>query len=347
VIRLGIIGCNFGRAVHLPAFRSDPRCEVVALAGTNAARVAELAKASNIRLAFSDWTELVDHDEIDAVTIATPPAVQSAIALRALALKKPIFVEKPLAADLATARQLRDSAIAAAVPAMIDFEFPEIAAWQQAKTMLDDGAIGGLRHVVISWNVENAAARLRLKNWKTNRDSGGGVLGNFVCHCLGYLEWFCGPVQAVSAKLFGLPGGEASEEYTALAMFRLQSGAAASLAMSCASFAGSGHRIEFYGDDGALGLINEGVDYMRGFRLMHARRPDTMTEVLVNDALASRHEDGRIAPVARLASRFLDAIEGKGATPPGLAEGYRVQQLMAAVRQSDERDAWVEVGALQ
>ncbi len=346
MIRVGIVGCNFGRSVQLPAFRSDARCEVVALAGTDASRVAELARTSDIRLAFSDWTELVDHAEVDAVAIATPPAMQPAIALRALELKKPVFVEKPLAADLESARRLRDSAAAAAVPAVIDFEFPEIGAWRRAKSLLEGGAIGALRHVVVGWNVENAAARLRLKNWKTSRDSGGGVLGNFVCHCLYYLEWFCGPIQALSAKLSGLPGGDAEDEYTAFVTFQLQSGAAGNLAMSCASYAGSGHRIEFYGNDGALLLVNEGLDYMRGFRLMHAQRPNPLTEVPVQDALDSRDQDGRIAPVARLVARFLDAVEGKGPATPSLAEGYRVQQLMAAVRQSHQNGRWVEVGAL-
>ena len=33
MIRLGIVGCNYGRTVQLPAFRNDPRCTVVALAG--------------------------------------------------------------------------------------------------------------------------------------------------------------------------------------------------------------------------------------------------------------------------------------------------------------------------
>ena len=36
VIRLGIVGSNYGRTVQLPAFRADPRCQVVALAGSDA-----------------------------------------------------------------------------------------------------------------------------------------------------------------------------------------------------------------------------------------------------------------------------------------------------------------------
>ena len=37
--------------------------------------------------------------------------------------------------------------------------------------------------------------------------------------------------------------------------------------MSCASYLGIGHRIEFFGEDGTLVLHNPGADYMRGFEL--------------------------------------------------------------------------------
>src|SRR6266511_2684499 len=48
MIGVGIVGCNYGRTVLIPAFRQDPRCEVVALAGTDAARTGGLARAANV-----------------------------------------------------------------------------------------------------------------------------------------------------------------------------------------------------------------------------------------------------------------------------------------------------------
>ena len=48
MIRLGIVGCNYGRTVQLPAFRLDPRCQVVAMAGSDPARTAELARQCGI-----------------------------------------------------------------------------------------------------------------------------------------------------------------------------------------------------------------------------------------------------------------------------------------------------------
>ena len=43
--------------------------------------------------------------------------------------------------------------------------------------------------------------------------------------------------------------------------------------MSCASYRGGGHRIEFFGEDGTLILHNPAADYMRGFEIQYAKRP--------------------------------------------------------------------------
>ena len=77
VIRVGIVGCNYGRTVQLPAFRADRRCEVTALAGSNAARTAELARAADVPNAYGDWRALVEDPAVEAVAIATMPALQA------------------------------------------------------------------------------------------------------------------------------------------------------------------------------------------------------------------------------------------------------------------------------
>jgi predicted dehydrogenase len=62
MVRIGIVGCNYGRAVHIPAFRLDPRCKIVAIAATERARAAGTAAACNVALHFGSCRELVEHD---------------------------------------------------------------------------------------------------------------------------------------------------------------------------------------------------------------------------------------------------------------------------------------------
>jgi predicted dehydrogenase len=342
VIRVGVVGCNYGRTVLVPAFRMDPRCEVVALAGSDAARAAEHARASAIARGMGDWRALVDDRNVDAVAIAVPPDLQPAIARRALGLGKAVFVEKPLAADLTAANDMLEAARAGRRPTVIDFNFPELASWQRARAMLHAGDIGRLRHVVVTWNVENQATRLRLQSWKTRGSGGGGLLGNFVSHCLHYLEWFCGPIVGLSARVFPLPDEEA-EGSIAIAL-GFSSGAGAGLQMSCASFLGSGHRLEFYGEEGTLVLANPTLDYFRGFELKRARRADgALQPVAVEDFGAEAIPDVRAVPVARLVRRFIDACEQGGIPTPGFAEGYRVQVLIDAARRAQAEGRWVAV----
>jgi predicted dehydrogenase len=345
VIRLGIVGTNYGRTVQLAAFRADPRCQVIALAGRDAARTAELARAANIAKGYGGWRALIEDPDVQAVAIATLPTVQAQIATAALALGKPVFIEKPMARDLPAARAMLRQATLSGLPTMIDFNFTQIMAWLKAKAMLDAGAVGKLRHVTVHWHVESPSLRLRMRNWKSAGDDAGGVLGAFISHCLHYLEWFCGPIGGLSARIGTLPSESDLETTVAMAL-QFKSGPLVSLSMSCASFLGVGHRIEFFGEDGTLVLHNPGADYMRGFDLLHAKRPAAPLErIPVSDPADAQYPDGRIAPVSRLAKLWFDAIEGGGTPAPGFAEGYRVQRLMDAARRSHQQGVWIDVAA--
>jgi predicted dehydrogenase len=207
---------------------------------------------------------------------------------------------------------------------------------------MHEQATGALRHVVVTWNTENYATRMRLKSWKTNGAQGGGALGNLVSHCFYYLEDFCGPITGVSARLFGMPNETEETESTVALSGQFKTGVGLSLLVSAASYLGSGHRIEFYGEDGTLVLANPTADYLRGFEVHFARRPAASLEFIAADP-ADAYPDGRIAPVARLAGRFLDAIENGTVTNPDIHAGYRVQQLIDGARRSHANGTWIEV----
>jgi predicted dehydrogenase len=132
-------------------------------------------------------------------------------------------------------------------------------------------------------------------------------------------------------------------ETNAIISMNFQSGAVGSIAMSCASYAGSGHQLELYGEEGTLKLINPTPDYMRGFKLSMARRPAALIPVEVDDPLDRNFPaDGRIAPVSRLAAGFLDAIQSGQPAVPGFAEGLRVQVLLDAARSANNVGRWFD-----
>jgi predicted dehydrogenase len=126
MIGVGIIGCNYGRTVFILAFRRDSRCDIVALAGTDPARTTALAQADDVARGFDDWLALVETPEVAAVAIAVPPDLQPAVARRALELRKPVFLEKLLAADVVGAQAILEAARKSGRATIIDFNFPEL-----------------------------------------------------------------------------------------------------------------------------------------------------------------------------------------------------------------------------
>jgi predicted dehydrogenase len=204
-----------------------------------------------------------------------------------------------------------------------------------------------VRHVVVNWMVENPAVRARQWNWKSTGEHGGGILGNLVSHSLHYLEWFCGPIGSLSARLFEPPEQDIPVDTMLTLPFSLASGASGVFTVSIASFLGSGHRLEFYGSEGTLVIANPTADYMRGFTLRHAQRPAAaLAPVAVEDLWPTDTAERRIAPVARLASRFLDAVEAGTVVSPSFRDGLRVQQLIDAITRSHASGCWIEVPPL-
>ena len=349
MVGIGIIGLGYGVQVHLPALRRDGRAEVQALCARSPDRVAAKAAEFGVPRHFTDWRQMIADPAIDAVVVSVPPAVQEEVALATLALGKPILAEKPMAPDAASAWRMAEAAAAAGVANMIDFNFTRIRAFSEARRQLATGAIGALRHVAVTWNVENYSNRMRLENWKATREAGGGALFNFVSHSLHYLEWLtrgtAGPVTGLNARLDKMPGDTRSGDTLVALSLAFQSGAAGTLSMSAAAFPGTGHRIEIYGEEGGLLLENTTSDYMRGFRLSIARRPSPKWVSLVDDDPEDDPSaDGRMLPASRLASGFVDWILTGQPQDPSFADGARVQFLLDSARRASDTGRWQELG---
>jgi predicted dehydrogenase len=325
-LAVGVVGLRFGSQVHVPAFRGDARCEVVALAGRDERKAADAARALDIPAAYGDWRQLVTSPEIDVVSIAVPPAEQPPIILAAARQRKHVFCEKPLAASVADACAALSAVETAGVAHAIDFIFPEIPAWQQAKTAIADSAIGRPLHFAYSWRTETYASRTNAPTWKNKTDEGGGVLGNFVSHVLYNIEWLLGGIQEFEAAACGR-GRRTGRAFDAV--IHMESGASGSVSICTDAFPGSGHRLEIYGEQGALVLQNSTADYVTGFELHLGTRETNRLEPIAGRDGAAMTGDGRLMAVGRLVRRLVDAIDRGEPMAPNLADGVRVQRLLA------------------
>jgi predicted dehydrogenase len=91
---------------------------------------------------FGSLAELLEHPEVEIVDVATHPDVRPALIREALAAGKHVLAQKPVAEDLATARELVEEAERAGLALAVNQNGRWAPAWRVATLLVEQGAIG-------------------------------------------------------------------------------------------------------------------------------------------------------------------------------------------------------------
>ncbi len=146
-LRYGIVGLGFVGPHHVDAVRRLGFVDVVAAAGRDSLKTQAKAKALHIPRVYDSFQELVSDPDIDVVDIATPTYLHFPIALAAIANKKHVIVDKPLAISLEQAIELRDRALQANVVHAVTFNYRYHPAVQHCRAMIARGECGDVHFI--------------------------------------------------------------------------------------------------------------------------------------------------------------------------------------------------------
>ena len=99
-VRIAVLGAGaWARLAHLPGYRRDPRCRIVAIADPQIALAQEAARDFDIPVVASDHREVIARDDIDLVDVCTPSTTHFELSWAALEAGKHVLCEKPVAYD--------------------------------------------------------------------------------------------------------------------------------------------------------------------------------------------------------------------------------------------------------
>ena len=355
-LRIAIAGLGFGRKVILPAARAATALTPTALWHPSRDKVAAAAQAEELK-GFSDFAALLEDAHVDAVVIATPPAVRASLAAAALAAGKPVFLEKPVALNAEEGAQLQRQALHNRLVCGVDFEYRAVPLFQQVAHWLQEGRLGQPSLVKLDWLMSSRADGSRPWNWYAQADQGGGVIGALGVHAFDCLAWLLGPIRSVQASVQtvvpsrpdpedGSPRACDSED-VALVNLTFASGLIGQVSLSSVTRNGRGMWLELYGSDGQLVLGSSNQrDYVHGFQLQHARDRGRLEPQREEERFRFERTwaDGRIAPVARLLGWWAAAVAENRPMVPGLAEGVASQAVADAVKRSAASGMAVNAG---
>ncbi|MFP3195259.1 MAG: Gfo/Idh/MocA family oxidoreductase [Caldivirga sp.] len=99
-VRVGVIGVGgHGRGRHLIPYTKLPNVEVVAVADVNQRRAEEVGREFKVRY-YTDYMEMIERENPDAVSIVTPTGLHAKVAKDVLSKGVHVLVDKPLGANL-------------------------------------------------------------------------------------------------------------------------------------------------------------------------------------------------------------------------------------------------------
>jgi predicted dehydrogenase/threonine dehydrogenase-like Zn-dependent dehydrogenase len=199
-VRLGVIGAgNFARAVLLPTVKKCDRVELRGVATASAPSSQQTASRFGFAYTASDWREIVDDRDIDAVVIATRHDLHAQIAAAALEAGKSVFLEKPMALSQAQLAELMDAWRKSGRILQLGFNRRFAPTFERLKA----GFRGRRPPLVMAYRVN--AGSVPASSWVVDPVQGGGRVVGEVCHMLDTLVDLAG-ARVVSVFTQALPG---------------------------------------------------------------------------------------------------------------------------------------------
>ncbi len=144
-IRTGIVGCGVvATAYYLPYLMDMEAVEITAVCDLNPRRAAECKRLFAAERAFTDYYEMLDGVELDAVFILTGPGTHARFALEAVSRGKHVLLQKPMATSLEDAHAITNAVREAGVVALIEPSSGTVLDpdFREMKRLVDSGALG-------------------------------------------------------------------------------------------------------------------------------------------------------------------------------------------------------------
>lgn len=201
-ITWGIIGCgDVAEVKSEPAFQKCENSNLLAVMRRDGAKAKDFAQRHNVPLFFDEADAIINHEEINAVYIATPPSTHLKYALDVLNANKDVYLEKPMTLNADEARQLVSALKSSKSKLTIAHYRRQLPAFLKIKALLDSNAIGNVLFTdlqILQTKQSNIIADTE-DEWRLDPNiSGGGYFHDLAPHQLDLMLLWFGKTQSAA-----------------------------------------------------------------------------------------------------------------------------------------------------
>ena len=226
VLKIGIIGTGNISRVHIKGYLEFPdKCEIVALCDIYPQKAEEKREEFGLSArVYSSYEIMLANEDLDLVSIATPPGTHAPITIGCLAAGVNVLVEKPMAPSLeeCDAMLAAEQASGKLLSVVAQNRYrDDMVVLKQA---VDSGLIGNITHMEVNSSWWRGKPYYDLWWRGTWASEGGGCTLNHAIHHIDLAVWIAGRPNAVTAVLANAAHDNSEVEDLSVAIFQLDRG---------------------------------------------------------------------------------------------------------------------------
>lgn len=194
-IKVGVIGLGIGD-YHLLRYAQCPGVEILAICDVQRDLLKEFQGRYDVPLTFTDYRKMLQVEELEAVSIATPNKFHAPMSIYAFQHGKHVLCEKPMALNAREAEKMLQEAKKNKRKLMIHFNFRFSSHARFIKDYVDSGRLGDIYYARTGWLRQMGAPMKR--SFTDKKISGGGPGIDLGVHRLDFALWLMGYPRVVS-----------------------------------------------------------------------------------------------------------------------------------------------------
>ena len=174
---------------------------LVVAADENEERARQAVSELGFEESSADWRDVIEHPEVEAVSITVPNLLHREVALAAVAAGKHVWIEKPVGRIPQETAEIASAVERAGVRSIVGFNYRQAPAVQHAKRLIESEELGTIDHFRSQWVAAYAASPQGALTWRFRRDEAGlGILGDLGSHAVDLAQFLLGPIVSVTAR---------------------------------------------------------------------------------------------------------------------------------------------------
>jgi scyllo-inositol 2-dehydrogenase (NADP+) len=211
MLRAAIIGLGKMGLSHQSMVNAHPEINLKAVCDTSGYVLDVLSKYTGVQT-YTNYKKLLADETLDCIFVATPSRYHAEIVEAALEKGLHVFCEKPFALDPMVGFRLADIAEQKNIVNQVGYHYRFVAAFSEAKRLLDKQVIGELHHVRAE-AYGPVVLRPKGSTWRSQKAEGGGCLYDYACHAIDLLDYLIGqPISVSGSVMNGVFSNDVDDE---------------------------------------------------------------------------------------------------------------------------------------